>query len=353
VDEPLRTVEIGGRLIGNGAPCLLIAEAGVNHDGDPQRALALLDAAADAGADFVKFQTFTAERLTARDAPKAPYQVETTGADESQQEMLRRLELPPEAYPALLARCEERGVGFVSAPFDELSVQLLVELGVPALKIPSGEITNPFLLEAAGATGKPVILSTGMADLTEVERAVATLRGAGTRELVVLHCVSAYPAEARFANLRAMASLEEALGVPVGFSDHTLGLAVPIAAAALGAGVIEKHLTLDRTLPGPDHRASLEPREFAELVRLVREVESALGDGAKRRVEPEDEIAVVARKSLAARVDLPAGTVLERPHLTALRPGTGIPPVEMDTVLGRRLRRPLAAAELVAPDDVE
>jgi N-acetylneuraminate synthase/N,N'-diacetyllegionaminate synthase len=346
-------VTIGGRPVGPGAPCFVVAEAGVNHNGDLELALRLVDAAAAARADAVKFQTFRAEAVAAPSAPKAGYQLESTGAGESQLEMLRGLELAPDAYAELKRRAEERGLVFLSSPFDHESVELLDELDVAAFKIASGEVTNTALLADVGRRGRPVILSSGTADVGEVEEAVATLRAAGARELVVLHCVSAYPAPAEGANLLAMATLAERLGLPVGFSDHTEGDEVALAAAALGACVLEKHFTLDRSLPGPDHHASLEPPELAELVRRVRRVEAAVGDGVKRPTELERANARVVRRSLAAARDLAAGTTLDEGMLEALRPGTGIAPSRLPDVVGRRLRRDLARGELLDPADLQ
>ncbi len=344
------TVAIGGRVVGPRQPCLVVAEAGVNHDGDLSVALQLVDAAAEAGADAVKFQMFQADRLVAAGAPKAPYQLETTATDESQHEMLARLELGADAHRRLAERASQRGLLFLSAPFDEESLRALVELGVPAIKLPSPDLTNPFLLEAAARSGKPLLVSTGMADLDEVARAMHVLRAAGAREVVLLHCVSSYPADPREANLRAMRTLESKFGVPVGFSDHTLGTDVALAAVALGAAVLEKHFTLDRTRPGPDHRASLEPGELKQLVRSIRDVEAALGDGEKKPAASEQANRTVVRRSLAARVDLAEGTVLREEFLTALRPATGIAADQLHSVVGRTLRRPVAAGELLDPD---
>jgi N,N'-diacetyllegionaminate synthase len=345
-------VEIGGRTVGHGAPCFVIGEAGVNHDGDPERALALVDAAAEAGVDAVKFQTFDASRLVAVDAPKARYQLDGTDPQESQRTMLARLELDAPAHRALVARCAERGVVFLSTPFDAQSADLLEELGVPAFKLASPDLTNLPLIEHVARKGRPLLLSTGMAELDEVREAVATALGAGAPGVVVLHCVSAYPADPREANLRAITTLAEALGLPVGWSDHTLGEETALAAVALGAAVLEKHLTLDRTLPGPDHAASLEPDELARLVRAVRVVEAALGDGVKRPAPSEAENRRVVRRSLAAAYDLDAGTVVEAPMLLALRPGTGISPARLHDVVGRRLARPVRGGALLEPGDL-
>jgi len=345
------TVVIGSRTVGAGQPCFVVAEAGVNHDGDPQRAHALVDAAADAGADGVKFQAFRTGELAAAAAALAPYQ-RTTGA-RTQDDLLRALELDGETFRALALHARDRELVFLASAFDTASVDLLDDSGVDAYKIASPDVANPLLLEAVGSHGRPVILSTGTADLAEVEAALTTLRRAGSEDLVVLQCTSAYPAPADEANLRAMATMREAFGVPVGFSDHTAGDEVALAAVALGACVLEKHLTLDRSLPGPDHAASLEPEEFALLVERVRTVESALGDGVKRPTASEEENARVVRRSLAAATDLAAGTKLERSMLTALRPGTGIPAARIGDVVGRRLRRSVATHELLDPDDLE
>jgi N,N'-diacetyllegionaminate synthase len=331
-------IEISGRKIGSGWPCFVIAEAGVNHNGSLDLALKLVDAAAAAGADAVKFQTFRADRLVTTDAPKAEYQARATGGTGPQYEMLKRLELDEAAHRALVARCESRGVLFLSTPFDEESSDFLESLGLPAFKLPSGELTNlPFLAHVAGK-GKPVILSTGMATLQEVDAAVATIARSGNNQLVLLQCVSEYPADPMEANLRAMASMRASFGCPVGFSDHTLGIAVPIAAAALGASVVEKHFTLDHHLPGADHRASLEPHELAEMVRGIRVAESALGNGDKRPGAGEAAIARAVRKSLVAACNIFPGTVLGPEHIAAKRPGTGIPPDMRSRLLGRRIR---------------
>lgn len=325
----------------------VVAEAGVNHNGELDLARRLVDCAAEAGADAVKFQTFRAERVASQLARKAEYQERTTDPAETQLAMLRRLELSAEAHRALLSHCRERRITFLSTPFDEDSADLLAELRVPMVKIASGELTNlPFLAHVA-KKGIPMIVSTGMATLGEVEQALATIRGAGGREVALLHCLSDYPADPGQVNLRAMETMRRAFGVPVGFSDHTAGIEVALAAVALGAAIVEKHFTTDRNLPGPDHRASLEPSELAALVRGIRTVEMALGDGIKAPAPSEENTRVVARRSLAAAVDLPAGTVLAAEHLTALRPATGIAPGRRDELLGHRVNRAIAAGELI------
>jgi len=252
-------IQIAGRTIGPNAPVFVIAEAGVNHNGDLDLARRLIDAAVEAGADAVKFQTFEADRVASAVAPKAAYQLATTDRDQSQRDLLRTLELSPSHHRELQTYAERRGLIFLSTPFDLPSVALLTGLGVPAMKVPSGEITNRLLLDAIAATGLPVLLSTGMAYLDEVQEAIAVLHHGGISELVLLHCVTDYPADPADSNLAALQTLARAFGTPVGLSDHTIGIAVPLAAVALGACVIEKHFTLSRDLPGPDHRASLEP----------------------------------------------------------------------------------------------
>jgi len=331
--------QIGGKMLGPGHPVYVIAEAGVNHDGEVEKALRLVDAAADAGADAVKFQTFSAARLAGRDAPKAAYQQKAAPGGESQLEMLQRLELDEMGHMNVRQLCRDRVIEFLSSPFDEESADFLDEMGVSAFKIPSGEVTNPAFLSHVAAKGRPVLLSTGMADLDEVTAAVRAIRDAGATELALLHCVSAYPADPADCNLAAMKTLEETFGAPVGWSDHTLGWEVTVAAVALGACVIEKHLTLDNNATGPDHRMSLEPVAFAAMTAAVRAVESALGNGEKKPSEAEREIAAVARKSLVAVRDLSAGETLMREDATARRPGTGIPPAALDEWVGRRLAR--------------
>lgn len=336
-------MSIQGREIGGAQPCFVIAEAGVNHNGSRELARRLIDVAAEAGADCVKFQTFSAQRLVTASAPKASYQVRTTGGQESQYEMLRRLELSEEDHRELIAHARRRGICFLSTPFDEQSADFLDSLGVPAFKIPSGELTNlPFLAHVA-RKHKPMIVSLGMASLGETEAAVEAIERAGNRQLVLLQCVSNYPADPADVNLRAMQTVQTAFGVPVGYSDHTEGLEAALAAVALGACVVEKHFTLDRTLSGPDHAASIEPAELQQLVRSIRIVEAALGSGRKQPVASEADTAAVARKSLVAACDLPAGTVLSERLVAARRPGTGLPPAMLPYVLGRVLRCPVAA----------
>jgi len=328
---------------------LIIAEAGVNHNGDVELAKRLIDVAADAGADLVKFQTFSAERLATQGAPKADYQKQTTDQAESQFAMLKQLELSTEMHGVLIAHCQQRKIGFFSTGFDIQSLDYLASLGAERFKIPSGEITNLPYLRHVGGFGKPVILSTGMANLGEIEAALEVLEAAGTprTQITVLHCNTEYPTPMQDVNLRAMCSIRDAFGVAVGYSDHTAGIEVPIAAVALGATVIEKHLTLDRNLLGPDHKASLEPDEFAAMVRAIRNIEQAMGHGIKRPSPSEAKNKPIARKSLVAARPIHAGESFTPDNVTSKRPGTGISPMRWDEVMGRVAVRDFMADELI------
>ncbi len=323
----------------------MIAEAGVNHNGDLELARRLVEAAARAGADAVKFQSFSAARLASGDAPKPRYQRQRTGDAGSQRSLLERLELDPPAHAQLRAAAERHGIEFMSSPFDAASADLLETLGVRRYKLASGEITNHPLLRHVAAKGRPVLLSTGMSTLAEVERAVATLREAGVADLTLLHCTSRYPAEADECNLRAMQTMREAIGLPVGYSDHTLGIEIACAAVALGAVAVEKHFTLDRGLPGPDHAASLEVDELAALVRAIRNVERALGDGVKQPVAGELETRRLVRRGLVAARDLAAGQCLRSEDVLVQRPARGLPPSALDAVIGCRLRSAVGCGE--------
>jgi len=328
---------------------LIIAEAGVNHNGDLALARQLIDVAAEAGADLVKFQTFSADRLVTTHAGKADYQTRTTDAGESQHTMIRRLELTRDMHEALSAHCNTRGIQFFSTGFDSESIDLLVELGLDRFKIPSGEITNLPYLRHVGHYGKRVILSTGMATLGEIEAALEVLEQAGTPRdrITVLHCNTEYPTPMADVNLRAMLTIRDAFGVAVGYSDHTSGIEVAIAAVALGATVIEKHFTLDRNLPGPDHKASLEPDEFKAMVAAIRNIEKALGDGIKRSSASEAKNKPIARRSLVAASAIRAGEVFSETNLTVKRPGTGLSPMRWEEVLGRKAPRDFAPDELI------
>jgi N,N'-diacetyllegionaminate synthase len=328
---------------------LIIAEAGVNHNGEMSLALQLIDAAADAGADMVKFQTFSADRLVTASARKAAYQRGESTVEESQQTMLRRLELTREMHEQLISHCRKRAITFFSTGFDLQSIDLLVQLGVRLFKIPSGELTNLPYLRHVGRHGKRVLLSTGMASLGEVELAIEALEAAGTqRELItVLHCTTEYPTPMQEVNLRAMVSMREAFGVTVGYSDHTPGIEVPIAAVALGATVIEKHFTIDRALPGPDHKASLEPADLSAMVRGIRNIEIALGDGVKRLTASEAKNRPAARKSIVAAVAIGKGDLFSERNITAKRPGTGLSPMRWDELIGRAAVRDFDADEAI------
>ena len=327
----------------------IIAEAGVNHNGSLDRAREMVRVAKKIGADAIKFQTFSAEALVAKGAPKADYQKQATGIAESQLDMLRRLELDEAGTRELLALCKEAGIQFISSPFDLASIDLLARLDVPILKIPSGELVNVPYLRRVGALGCRIILSTGMSELDEIERSLEVLQDAGlTRDrLTLLHCTTEYPAPYDEVNLRAMRSMGERFRVEVGYSDHTLGIEIPVAAAALGARVIEKHFTLDRSLPGPDHQASLEPDAFASMVDAIRNVEAGLGDGRKRRTPSEERNRLVARKSVVAAREIRRGEVFTEDNLTAKRPGTGLSPLRWDDVVGQRAKRSFKPDEMI------
>jgi N,N'-diacetyllegionaminate synthase len=346
-------VKIANRLIGEGEPCFIIAEAGVNHNGKIKLANKLIDGAKDARADAIKFQTFKAEHVVTSGAEKADYQKQTTSGEESQFEMIKKLELAKRDFRGLSAYAHKKGIVFLSSPFDRESVDLLDELDVPAFKIPSGEITNFPLLRHIARKKKPIILSTGMSTLREIEEALAVIHSEATEEIVLLHCVTTYPVRVEDVNLRAMGTLRNAFNLPVGLSDHTLGVAIPIAAVALGACVIEKHFTLDKSLPGPDHQASLEPHELTQMVKAIRDVEKAMGDGNKTPTEEEKQIQKVARRSIVAGVDIPQGTIITEQMLATKRPGTGLEPRHIDMVIGRKTRKSIKANELVLLEMIE
>lgn len=349
---------------------LIIAEAGVNHDGSLEKALALVDAAADAGADIVKFQTFNAKALAGRSAKKADYQQRVTDASESQLAMLQRLELKPSAHHDLIARAKLRGIEFLSTPFDHASLDVLLSLDLPRLKIGSGDLTNAPLLHAIARTGKPLILSTGMADLAEIEQALGVLahgylrnneqpciaafraawhdpvaRAQLARHVSLLHCTTEYPCPPQDVNLAAMRTMRNAFQLPVGYSDHTDGIEISLAAVAMGASIIEKHLTLDRNAEGPDHAASLEPDDFRRMVIAIRNIENALGDGIKAPMPSEIRNVPVARKSIVAARSLAAGEIIGPGDITAKRPSTGRSPMEYWSLIGTPAPRALE------PDD--
>jgi N,N'-diacetyllegionaminate synthase len=335
MDSLVSTINIANQTIGMGHPCFVIAEAGVNHNGNLQMALALVDKAAEAGANAIKFQTFKTEYLVTPDAVKASYQQQTTSANESQFEMLKRLELSQEAHKTIFAHCNKKNILFMSTPFEEGSADFLESLNISVFKIPSGEITNLSFLNHIAKKQIPLIVSTGMSHLGEVEAAVNTIYSTGNSQLALLHCVSNYPTEPHDVNLKAMHTLHTAFGYPVGYSDHTQGIEIALAAVALGACVIEKHFTLDRTLPGPDHQASLEPQELCDLIRGIRKVENAMGSGQKVPAASEENSASVIRKSLVAAQNIAKGEILTENAIAIRRPGTGLPPTMRPFLIGR------------------
>ena len=320
---------------------IIIAEAGVNHNGSMERAREMVAAAKEAGADYVKFQTAVPELVISTYAPKAEYQKDTDGTGRSQLEMCKAIHLPLDAYAELKALCEETGIGFMSTPFDLVSIDLLAELGQDYMKVPSGEITNLPYLERIAYHGIPVIISTGMATTEEARRAIDILTSGPltTDDITVLHCNTQYPTPMRDVNLRAMLTLRDALGVKTGYSDHTTGIEVPVAATALGAAVVEKHFTLSRELPGPDHKASLEPQELKQMVRAIRNIELALGSSDKHVTDSERGNMAVARKSIVALRDIKEGEILTEENITTKRPGNGISPMRWHEILGTRAIR--------------
>jgi N,N'-diacetyllegionaminate synthase len=328
---------------------LIIAEAGVNHNGDIEIAKKLIDVAANAGADIVKFQTFTASLLTTASASVATYQAKNAPKARTQHELLKSLELSIAQHHALIEHCNQRKIEFFSTAFDLPSVEFLRSLSFERFKIPSGEITNLPLLEKIGSFNAKVLVSTGMSTLGEIEQAIQILELSGTYRdnITILHCSTEYPTSMEDVNLLAMKSIAEAFKVAVGYSDHTVGVAVPIAAVALGATVIEKHFTLDRNLPGPDHKASIEPFELEEMIRCVREIETALGDGIKRPTPSELNNRVFARKSIVAAEQIKCGEIFTEKNLSAKRPGNGISPMQIDLILGRKANRDYGIDELI------
>ncbi len=340
-DKKLNSVGLGRVFI--------IAEAGVNHNGSLEMAFQLIDVAVATGADAVKFQTFKAEKSVTANAPKAGYQKETTGSAESQLEMVKKLELDETAHIQLYKYCQQKGIKFLSTPFDLESIDLLNRLGLEIFKIPSGEITNLPYLRKLGALKKQLILSTGMADLGEIEEALSILTEFGTPldNITVLHCNTEYPTPFEDVNLKAMLTIGHAFGVTVGYSDHTPGIEVAVAAVALGAAVLEKHFTLDRNLPGPDHKASLEPDELKAMVQAIRNIEKALGNGIKRPSPSEVRNKPIARKSLVATQPIKTGELFSADNITAKRPGTGISPMRWDEILGQVAQKNYEKDELI------
>ena len=328
---------------------LIIGEAGVNHNGDLNIARKLIDVAVEAGVDMVKFQTFITEEGITGNAEKAKYQLSTTDKKETQFEMLKKLELDREAHEELIRHCNHKGIRFLSTAFDHPSIDLLNELNIPLYKVPSGEITNLPYLRHIGRMGKPVILSTGMATLKEVEDAINVLRESGTPkgEITVLHCNTSYPTPMEDVNLKGMLTIRDELEVKVGYSDHTLGIEIPIASVAMGASVIEKHFTLDRGMEGPDHKASLDPCELKAMVNAIRNIENALGDGVKRPSSSEMKNKSMARKSIVAARDILKGEIFTKEDLVVKRPGTGISPMKWDEIIGTIAQRDFSKDEAI------
>ena len=327
----------------------IIAEAGVNHNGSIELAKKLIDVAAEAKADAVKFQTFKTELCVSKNAKKASYQEQTTGKDESQFEMIKKLELNADAHEELIKYCKFKNIMFLSTPFDSDSIELLDGFGLEIFKIPSGEITNLPYLRQIGRLNKKIILSTGMANLGEVEAAINALTQSGTdrKNIALLHANTQYPTPMRDVNLKAMLTMKEAFKLDVGYSDHTLGIEVPIAAAALGASIIEKHFTLDKNMQGPDHRASLEPSELKAMVEAIRNIELALGNGVKKASPSESENINVARKSIVAKTGIKKGEIFSEKNLCAKRPGNGISPMRWDETIGKTAQKDYKQDELI------
>ncbi len=349
----MKIVKIGSKSIGDGEPCFIIAEAGVNHNGDIELAKKLVDIAVEAGTDAVKFQTFKAENVVTKNAPKADYQAKNTGSNESQHEMLKELELSEDEFKELYKYTKRRGIIFLSTPFDFESVDFLEELGVPAFKVSSADLTNLPFLKYIAEKRKPIILSTGMGTLGEIEEAINTIKNAGNEDIILLHCVTSYPAKFESLNLRAIQTLKEAFKLPVGFSDHSLGIYASIAAVALGAVVIEKHFTLDKNLPGPDHKASLNPEELKEMIEEIRIIEKALGDGIKRAAPEEIEIRRVVRRSIVAKVDIPKGATITKDMITFKRPETGLSPKYYKEIIGKKARKKINKDEVITFELIE
>ncbi len=337
------TIRIGDRVIGDGCPAFVIAEGGVNHNGDLGLARELVEAAVEAGVDAVKFQAFSAAALATESARKFAYARRSSPPDETLRAMLERLELSEDEFAELAAQCSRRGICLLVTPFDEQMVDFVASLGVPAMKVGSSDNDNPPVLRRVARTGLPVILSTGMCTLAHVGRALETLLAAGADQIAVLQCTTSYPAPFDQVNLRAIPAMARAFGLPVGLSDHTTGTHVGVAAVALGACIIEKHFTLDRRLPGPDQKASLEPSELASLVRQIRDVEAALGDGVKQILTIEESVAPDARRFVVAARSLGEGHVLREGDICLKRAGGGIPAPLYDLVLGMRLAEPVAS----------
>lgn len=342
----MRKIKIGERWVGEGEPVFVVAEAGSNHDGKLEQAKALIDVAAEAGADAIKFQIFSARTLYSRSTPGFSHLEELT-TSKTLYQIVKENELPRDWLPELAQYASEKGLIFLATPFDREAVDELAAAGVPAYKWASGEIVDLPLLRHAAAKSKPMLISTGMCNLTDIQEAVDVVYSTGNFDVILLHCTSLYPAQTHQVNLRAMDTLRNAFQVPVGFSDHTMSRFIPIAAVARGACIIEKHFTLSRQLSGPDHAFALEPEELKEMIRGIRETEESLGSPLKRMLEEEKEVARIARRSIIARRNIPEGTRITAEMLTVKRPGWGIPPKFWDTVLGRKAKQDIAEEEVI------
>jgi N,N'-diacetyllegionaminate synthase len=347
----MKSVKIGNRTVGDGEAVFVIAEAGVNHNGSLEMAKNLVDAAKDAGADAVKFQAYKTERLVTKEAQKAEYQ-KKVGKSNSQYGLLKKLELGESEIRELFQYSQKKGIIFMASAFDVESVELLDQIGVSAFKVASGEITNFPLLECIAEKRKPVIISTGMSSLGEIEAAVNVFTSKGCQDIILLHCVTSYPAKFENLDLKRIAFLRQHFDFQIGFSDHTIGTVIPVAAVSLGAVLIEKHLTLDKCLDGPDHSASLEPSEFKQMVNDIRVTEKALVETTERSVE-EEEIKKLVRKSIVAKVFITKGTMISEGLLDFKRPGTGISPQFLHKVVGKQAKSDIAADELVTLDKLE
>lgn len=345
-------VKIGDRLVGEGEPVFIVGEAGSNHNRKLGQAKRLIDVAADAGVDAVKFQTFSADKIVAKTGPKAGY-MEKVSEKESVYEIFKRIELPREWHRELAEYASKKGLIFLSSPFDEEAVNLLDELGVPAFKVASGELTNLPLIRYMARKGKPLIVSTGAATMDEVGEAVSVIRDAGNKKIVLLHCVANYPAALEDTNLLAMGVLKQKFKLPVGYSDHTLGTTAPLAAVTLGAVMMEKHFTLSRKLPGPDHFYALEPDELKAMVESIRAVEKLIGSPTKQPAKAEQEVRKLARRSIFAKVNIPAGTFIRREMLALLRPAIGLEPKYLDLIIGGKVKVEIKKNEPITREKIE
>jgi len=343
----MKDIKIENKLIGKNQPCFIIAEAGVNHNGSFELAGELVDAASNAGVDAVKFQTFKAENMVTEDAEMAEYQKKNIGSQESQFEMLKRLELEYKYFEELKKRCDQKKIIFISTPHTSDAVDFLDSFA-SVYKVASPDLTNMPLLEKISKKKKPIILSTGMGILEEVKSAVKTIEEQGNKEIIILHCTSNYPCPLEEVNLKAMKTLEKNFDYLVGYSDHTLGIKVPVMALAMGANVLEKHFTLDKNMPGPDHKASLNPEELKEMVKAVRDAEKALGNGIKKPFRSEEIIGELVRKSIVAKIDIEAGSIIGENMLEIKRPGTGISSGELDRVIGRKAKNKIKKGRLIS-----